>query len=221
MKQYVALIKFSKYHHIVALRDEGHLHCETLNYFSKLEDNSVRGDKFETISEMRYMENFIVKFKNVGAPDSDYRIFKGINGNIFNSEENMSNIFCLYSLRFKSENLKQQYVIPEECKGIADSYLVITDPKEFLIRIQSTLEKLKLNGRYGFVAYKDFSKFTGKKTYFEKDIHFSPQNEFRILIDNISSSVLDIKIGSIADISHIGYCNDLDSISFYDNEDKT
>lgn len=36
MKEYVVLIKFSEHRHIIALRDEGHLHCESLAYFQNL-----------------------------------------------------------------------------------------------------------------------------------------------------------------------------------------
>ena len=42
-----ALIKFGKYEHISALRDQGEIYMNTLPYFREIEDNDLRGDPYD------------------------------------------------------------------------------------------------------------------------------------------------------------------------------
>ncbi|OKS87896.1 hypothetical protein [Mucilaginibacter polytrichastri] len=219
MTEFLALFKFSEKRHLLALQKEGHLHCETLQYFSDIEDTIGRGDSLETVTDLYYLdENTIVNIKNVGDPDSEYKRIKINSGQLINrGETNIGNIFCLYSIRLHKFHLGKEFTIPVECKSLGDHYLIIKDANEFLTRVKNKLTELKLDARYGYIQYKDFLTYTGKKTIFEKDIKLSYQNEFRLFIHNSENKVLDIKIGSIEDISSIGICEELTTVNFFDN----
>ena len=54
-----------------------------------------------------------------------------------------------------------------------------------------------------FVEYKNFSKYTGFKTFFEKDLKFKDQKEYRLWIDYRREEDLNICIGNIEDISYL------------------
>jgi hypothetical protein len=220
MEEFVALFKFSEKRHLIALQKEGHLHCETLQYFSDIEDQCGRGDPLESVTYMMYLdENTIINIKDVDAPDSEYKRMGVATGHLRHSEEtHIGNIFCLYSIRLGEHDLGKEFTIPNECKSLGDHYLIIKDPTEFLMRVKNKLTELKLEANYGYIQYKDFSTYTGKKTIFEKDIKLLYQNEFRLFIHNSENKVLDIKIGSIEDISSIGVCEELTTVNFFDNK---
>lgn len=217
MKEFIALFKFGKLEHLTALQEEGHLHCKTLQYFSELEDQIKRGDELEGVTDIINLDGGSFKLKDVNAPDSTYsKAFTIDTGKLLQKAKKISgNIFCLYGISLERDHLKNEHIISEEIKAFGDHYLIIKDCKEFLKRVEKKLTQEKLTGTYGFITYKDFSTFTGKKSHFEKDILFQNQNEFRIFINNREDACLDIKIGSIADISEIGSSKNLETIDFY------
>jgi hypothetical protein len=224
MKEYVALFKIGRLEHLQALRDEGHLYCNPLRYFSKLEDNIRRGDELEGITAIKNLDGCTLRMKDVGAPDSTYSKPININtGKLMHSADNAKgNIFCLYSIGIDRHELRNDYNINEEAKTLGDHFLIIKNYHEFLKRVRVKLEELGMTGVVGFITYKDFTGYSGDKTHFEKDLAFAHQQEFRIFINNQSEEILNIKIGSIADISEIGCCINLDAITFYDsNEIRT
>lgn len=222
MKEYVALLKIGKLEHLQALRDEGHLHCKPLRYFSELEDNIRRGDELEGVTAIINLDGGTLRMKDVDASDSDYSKPMNINtGKIMQSADGArGNIFCLYSISADKHELGNDHNITKEAKAFGDHFLVIKNYHEFLKRIRLRLEKLGMTGNFGFITYKDFSGYSGKKTHFEKDLAFQHQHEFRIFINNQYEKILCLNIGSIADISEIGCCIDLDDINFYDMDEK-
>lgn len=214
----MALLKIGKLDHLEALREQGQIHCKTLAYFSTLEDTILRGDELEGVTTIVNLDGGTIQMKDVDASDTAYCKPIDIHtGRMFHrSEDAKGNIFCMYSIAVDKHELGNNHLITDEAKSFGDHFLVIKNWNEFLRRVAVKLETLGMTGKYGFITYKDFTKYHGKKTLFEKDLAFKPQQEFRIFIHNESTEPLDLYIGSIADISEIGCCIDLEGMSFYD-----
>jgi hypothetical protein len=70
-------------------------------------------------------------------------------------------------------------------------------------RIRSKFDEMSLTYHYNFIEYKDFSKYSGKKSLFQKDVSYSYQQEFRFLIKSEFKIAMNIEIGSLEDISKI------------------
>ncbi|MEJ7680509.1 MAG: hypothetical protein WKG06_22190 [Segetibacter sp.] len=49
-------IKFGEFQHMSDLQ-QGLLYCKSINYFTEIEDNSLRGDDLENVVEMIYIES--------------------------------------------------------------------------------------------------------------------------------------------------------------------
>lgn len=215
---YFALLKFGKLEHLEALRDKGHLHCKPLNYFADLEDECHRGDVLEKVSYLHTIDGAEIRIKDVDAPDSEYKLLGVAHTGVLKKSYEVSpgNLFCTYSFRLDEEGLSKEFILPEECLKLGDHYLVIKDFEEFIKRAGRRLSALNFSARHGFVGYKDFSKFIGTKTVFEKDVSYRFQKEFRIFITNPTDQPLDIEIGTLADISEICQIDDEHTIMFFD-----
>lgn len=93
------------------------------------------------------------------------------------------------------------FTIDIKMKGFGEYFLLIHDSQEFLKRVKMELKKLKLAFDGNFVDYLDLSKYTGKKSVFQKDLEYEYQQEYWIFIKNKTSDPIIIEIGSIDDIS--------------------
>lgn len=216
--KYFALLKFGKLEHLQALRDKGHIHCKPITYFGDLEDECHRGDPLEKVNYLHNLDGAKIRIKDVDAPDSEYKLLGTAHTGVLQKSYEVSpgNLFCTYSFRLDKDQLNKEFVIPEECLKLGDHYLVIKDFEEFIKRAGQRLSDLNYSARHAFVGYKDFSKFTGTKTVFEKDITFAFQKEFRIFITNPTDLPLDIEIGSLEDISEICAIDGEHTIKFFD-----
>ena len=220
MTYFSSLIKFSKKEYIEALHKKGHLHFQPLNYFTQLEDTIGRGDELESVTHQTFLTDLTFKMKDIDAPDTEYEVL-GTGDEVFRAHNTFhGNIFCLHLILFSEDKLNAEHTLPEKYKKFGKYYLVIKSPQEFLSRVSNRLKELQYGGKGGLVTYKDFSRYTGRKTYFEKDSSLAWQNEYRILINNIRMETLDITIGSLEDISEIACWNEGETISFFDVDAK-
>ncbi|HTN19706.1 MAG TPA: hypothetical protein VL125_04490 [Pelobium sp.] len=218
--KYFALLKFGELPHLISLRDKGHLHCKPLSYFADLEDECYRGDPLEKVNYIHNFDGAEIRIKDVDAPDSEYKMLGTANTGVLHQSYGIcpGNLFCTYSFRLDKQELQKEFIIPKECLKLGNHYLVIKDFEEFIKRVGQRLLKLNYQARHGFVGYKNFSKFTGEKTVFEKDESFAFQKEHRIFITNPTDQPLDIEIGNLTDISEICLIEDEEhTISFVDN----
>ena len=55
-------IKFGAKEHLCEMQKEGLFYCNTITYFSKIEDNH-RGDSLESVIKLQYLEKPIFKLK--------------------------------------------------------------------------------------------------------------------------------------------------------------
>jgi len=196
-------IKIGKYEHMKSLQTEGIVHCKPIQYFASLKDEQFRGDDLETVTDLRYSEKVKVHFLPIGEP-SNRELITFDNTDVLIKSQiigHCGNLFCLYALNMLDFPLHQPVDFSLDCD--LGTHALVIQSNEFFEKIESLLEGMEIDYEMGFVEYKDFSKFTGSKTFFEKDIKFTPQNEYRIWIGYRREEDLNITIGSIEDISYL------------------
>lgn len=93
------------------------------------------------------------------------------------------------------------FSIDERNHQFGTHQLIIQEPAIFINRVVQKISELGFQYSCNYVEYFDFSQHNGKKIFFQKDLSYSYQNEFRVFIHNLNSGVLEFKIGNISGIS--------------------
>ena len=209
-KTYFAFIKIGKEKHIDELQLEGHLYCNTLRYYRKLEEKKVRGDQHEgrgLIKQAKRLD-LVIENKIVGTSFS---------AQLYADEPKLiGNIFCLYGFESKKLDYSsyelQEMVIEDSNKGFGDFALVIHNPKEFKDRLQSFLSKNSIPFEFEPVYYYDPLTTDAKIDQYCKSNIYSYQNEVRLWLPNNTEEPRSIRIGNLSDISVKLPINDLDKL---------
>jgi hypothetical protein len=163
-----------------------------LPYFWRIEDGGLRGDECDSV-DARHIGNF-------GA-------VKTLNGDTIAAINNWTlrehplqpekiNPFCMYALRQAS------IPVDERNYGFGDHALVVTNAPEFMERVETHLDRLRISWEADLVEYID-NNHTGRIGPFRKRKMFAYQSEWRVVCYDGPGGVREIKIGSIADISFI------------------
>ncbi len=198
-------IKFGEYHHLIDLQKNGLLYCNPINYFTEIEDNNLRGDVLETVVDIIYMDdgeimlgkpNEIPITNGLIMPFKDARIIKEIT-------EPFGNLFCLYKINIIDKPIGEFFSIDLKVVEFGEYFLLIHDAQTFLKKVKEVLNELKILFYGDLVKYLDLSKYTGKKSIFQKDIKYEYQQEYRIFIKNNKLTPIIIEIGNLENISII------------------
>lgn len=196
-------IKFGAREHLKELREKGLLYCNPIQYFTNIEDQSLRGDEMENVVDMHYMESGTVTLSPVGETPSANSTTMSFTDARFTSRimEPFGNLFCLFAINLLDKPLGEVFTVSERVKGFGDSFLLIHDSSAFFNRIQRAVAAHQLRADADLVEYIDFSRFTGKKTVFQKDLRYAYQQEWRLYIYNNKAEPIKLEIGSLEDIS--------------------
>jgi len=199
-------LKFGEEDHLKSLLNEGEMYCNTVQYFANLDDNVDRGDNLENIFKLKYFGEASIKFgpvDNPGDPEQTIEMFTENLKLAQHHTKHCGNLFCLYSLKINDYPLNTIFQINDERLRLGDHVLVITNPGEFIKRVQSAVVDQNLAYRMKFVDYLDFSQYTGDRDIMQKGRDLDYQKEFRVWIDFPVQEPLKLKIGNIRDIAHI------------------
>lgn len=218
-------IKFGQLEHLTSFVEKGILYCNTINYFAGLEDKKIRGDENENVVDMVYMESGEII---LGKPEED-PVKNGIQmpfrdllltGKI---TEPFGNLYCLYKINFLEKPIGETFYINTKMSEFGEYFVLIHEPHEFLRRVKQKLTTLGLSFEGNPVQYLDLSKYTGKKSVFQKGLEYEYQQEYRIYIKNKTANPLSIEIGCIEDISILCESTNIESIQFkaHMKDDKT
>ena len=200
----------------------GTIFANRLAHFKKLEGDEGRGDEYEG-AIMPQREGLILTLK---ATNQD----TGEVDEITITEDDLAapvimvpewfehiNVYCMYaghSGSFESvsdDNLldfKKQVELPEDCTNLGDHAVVITNTKEFFMRVKAAADRegYGINGR--LVKYYDPNVGTPPagsqmESIFTKRNQYAYQKEFRIAIDTRTSRMdpITLSIGPIDDIA--------------------
>lgn len=207
--------KFGPKDRLEQLQKNGYVYMKRLKYFVDLEKETLikgQGDRLEA-------RLFHATSIRILDPYTNNILLEAGDTTISDANELKKPVFCIASLNIFDNITKFEYPkfeskivfspkMTNDFSGDNEAYvLVISDVQQFLSRIKSELDNLKLTYKYGMVKYRD-TRYIYKdndviefNTAFHKDTYFKYQNEFRLLINTEIEDYFDITIGSIADIS--------------------
>lgn len=207
-------IKFGAQQHLKELREKGLLYCNPIHYFTSIEEQNLRGDDMENVVDMHYMESGTVALSPIGEkPSANSTTLPFRDAHITSRiMEPFGNLFCLFAINLLDKPIGEVFTISERVKEFGDSFLLIYDGMSFIDRVKRALASQKLKASTDMVEYKDFSKFTGKKTVFQKDLRYAYQQEWRLYIKNNKADAIKLEIGSLEDISVWGTSESIDQL---------
>ena len=187
-----ALIKLGNYENISSLRDKGEIHMNTLPYFREIEDDELRGDPFDSVSEIHRGTKGHIVIPNTGKKIQVTNFELRIGPD--NPEK--FNLYCMYALRARQES----YPIDEKNYRFGTHALIIFNAQTFMDKLKAELKDKNINGSSNLVEYID-NDHTGKVGPFKKLNRFSYQSEWRLLCKNGDGNPRKVIIGPINDIS--------------------
>src|SRR5215218_10079525 len=102
-------IKFTKSDYILDMQTKGLVYCNSVKWFTGIEDNFLRGDKLEDVSQFHFLDKPIVQLKPVHAPDSEYKTLPNTSDVIMTGRplESMGNIYSLTALDLSNAPLNE------------------------------------------------------------------------------------------------------------------
>jgi len=190
-------IKFGQEEHLQSLQREGLIYCNPLSFFSKLEDNKLRGDESETIVETLYKKDYVLQIKTLKDPKAEYKTLptRRVQINTHRTDP-FGNLFCLHSVNLLDKVDDEIFGLDEKNKEFGSHFLIIKDTAEFLSRLHQGLESNNLKFEHTLVEYLDLLVHNGKKTVFQKDKAYEFQKEFRLFIHSNQEDIIKFKIGT-------------------------
>lgn len=185
-------IKIGAEEHIKDLYENGTIYINTIEYFKKIEDKELRGDKYEGASEI--INSLPGTFRIPGI-DRDFKYEKIHIKKAY--DEVVGNIYSLYCISSKGFPNPLDFKMDEKNFRFGTHCLIIKDNKYFFEKIKSELKKNGYEFRHGFVEYYDKDKVSKKLTLFDKPLEFEYQKEFRFYVHNKRLEPIKIQIGSL------------------------
>jgi hypothetical protein len=170
-----------------------------LPYFWKIEDSRLRGDECDSV-DARYSGSSgtasTLDGKKITITNWTLRAHP--------PQPEKTNIFCMYALRESS------IPVDERNYQFGDYALVVTNAPEFMERVSSHLDRLRIGFTADLVEYVD-DNHNGQLGPFKKRRMFAHQSEWRVVCYDGPGGVREIRIGSIQDISFIIPSNELNA----------
>lgn len=191
------LFKFGQRAHLEALR-RGLLYMNSESFFARLKDDELRSDKLEGLDEIH--QPHAVKRLTVsgilGMGPLDLTPFLSgpvglCRGGAFR------NLFCMYLAPIEPGWLN----IDPRCEQFGDSFLILTDLREFAERFHAAARRAGLNSEGRCVEYFDAATYSGEVGYFKKSDRFLFQREFRLAVWPGKEGHIELDLGDLADIT--------------------
>jgi hypothetical protein len=190
------LLKFSRREFLEEFR-AGYVFLRPQGYFTDLENDVLRMDRFETVDR-------IIQPSNV----RDFRMENPQTGQVFHLQPvspiliNMGirnyNLFCMYSIPTSHCGSPQ---VDPRCFAFGDSFVAVLDSQKFLNRVGRAAKKLGFSLDCHLVEYFDPDTHEGEVGPFRKPKSFDYQQEFRIIITPGAVEPVKLKVRTLKDIT--------------------
>ncbi len=164
-----------------------------LPYFWQIEDEELRGDKLDSVAEIRRGNSGIAVSKN--EPDKPVTI---TNWNLWTYpyQPEKKNIFCMCAVRPSVGS----FPIDKRNFRFGDYALIVTNPQAFIDRISSQLRSQNISHKANLVEYVS-NNYVGAVGPFRKFKNFAYQSEWRLVCyGGPGKQRDDIRVGDIKDI---------------------
>lgn len=211
--------------------NHGELYCQALKNFKAIEDNEVRGDKYEgliywvqpkdCVISIKFPENIPTNFpKEITITETDLAAPIAIQTN----EYEYFKIYCMYAIaidefKFEYSTEEERIFLQKEINGLISKQIkfdekisselgniaiVITDVEKFINRVKKHCDN---NLHHGLVGYFDdeatSAQFQEIESIFRKRKLYSYQNEYRFAF--FATDQLDSKTLHIGNLKDIAY----------------
>lgn len=197
-------LKLGSEENILDLFENGTIYMNTIEYFRKVEDKELRGDKYEGVS--RIINSLPGTFKIPGID----REFNYIKMHLREShKEVIGNIYSLYSISSKGFPNPLDFEFDKRNFRFGTHCLMIKDLPYFFKKIKKELKKNNYKFHHNFVDYYDKDEVNRKITLFEKPLEFEYQKEFRFYVGDYGMKPIKINIGSLKKYAEIFKIEDL------------
>jgi hypothetical protein len=194
----IAFIKFGSIENMTDLYENGTIYMNTIQHFRKVEDEELRGDKYEGASKI--INSLPGKFK---IPNIE-REFNYQKLHILEAyEEVLGNIYSLYCISSNGFPNPLDFELDQKNKRFGTHCVLIKDNQYFLDSIEIELKRQGLKFRHGFVNYYNKEGKSGKLNLFEKPNEFEYQKEFRFYVEHNKIESLSIQIGSLQNCAEL------------------
>lgn len=194
----IFFLKLGSEENILDLFENGTIYMNTIEYFRKVEDEELRGDKYEGVS--RVINSLPGTFKIPGIE----REFNYIKVHLRESyKEVLGNIYSLYSISSKGYTNPLDFEFDKRNLRFGTHGILIKNLSLFFSKIESELKRNNLKFNHGFVDYYDKEEVCKEISLFEKPNEFEYQKEFRFYIENDKIEPIKIQIGSMKDYAEI------------------
>lgn len=146
-------IKIGAEEHIKDMYENGTIFINTIEYFKKVEDKELRGDKYEGASEI--INSLPGTFRIPGI-ERDFKYEKVHIKKAY--DEVVGNIYSLYCISSKGFPNPLDFKVDEKNLRFGTHCLIIKDNKYFFEKIKLELKKNGYEFQHGFVEYYDKDK---------------------------------------------------------------
>jgi hypothetical protein len=197
-------LKLGNEENILDLFKNGTIYMNTIEYFRKVEDGELRGDKYEGGS--RIVNSLPGTFKIKGI-DREFNYIKMHLREAHN--EVIGNIYSLYAMSSKGFPNPLDFEFDKRNLRFGTHCLMIKDIPYFFKKIEKELQKNNYKFHHNFVDYYDKDEVNRKITLFEKPLEFEYQKEFRFYVEDYGMKPIKIQIGSLKKCAEIFKIEDL------------
>jgi hypothetical protein len=202
MFEKATLVKFGKYDNICQLREEGLLYMNNLPYFWQIEDENLRGDKFDSVVQALKGKSGIMVDEN--KPEDIFTISNWEIRELPKHPE-LINVFCMCAVRPSFGT----FPVDKRNHQFGEYALVFVNPQEFTNRISTQLQSQHISHKANLVEY--ISNYPeGKIGPFKKREKYNYQSEWRLICFNGPGKERRVNVGSIQDICKIVTSDELD-----------
>jgi hypothetical protein len=185
-------LKLGSEENILDLFENGTIYMNTIEYFRKIEDEELRGDKYEGVS--RVINSLPGTFKIPGID----REFNYVKVHLRESyKEVLGNIYSLYAISSKGFLNPVEYEFDKRNLRFGTHGVMIKNLPLFFYKIESELKKNNTKFNHDFVDYYDKEEVCKEISLFEKPLEFEYQKEFRFYIENDKIEPIKIQIGNM------------------------
>jgi hypothetical protein len=187
-------LKLGSEENILDLFENGTIYINTIEYFRKVEDEELRGDKYEGIS--RIINSFPGSFKIPGID----REFNYIKMHLREAHKVViGNIYSLYAISSKGFPNPLDFEFDKRNLRFGTHGVMIKNLSLFFNKIEDELKKKNLKFNHGFVEYYNKEEVNREISLFEKPLEFEYQKEFRFYVENNKVKPIKIQIGNMKD----------------------
>lgn len=194
-RQVIALIKLGQRAHMEALITRGELYMNPPRFFAEHREDPARADLSEGSSDCVAAEGAKLR---VQLRSDEWTEVGTLAGSMFFRDEALAraNLYCMHARR--GYGLLNLHALE-----LGDSYVMLLNPHEFLLRVVSAAESLGRELSYGLVDYVP-RDYTGPLGPFRKPHSYAPQSEFRIVLWGGDDQPCSLVVGDLRDIAIIG-----------------